>query len=426
MNRVVIVICDSLRTDLITQRDAPFLTELGGRSARFANHAGVFPSTTRTSAASIATGCLPARHGLLGNTMALDEGEGLVCLSVGKPDFRDRLHRATGRTLHAPTLAERLARAGETAIAFSNVSPGAAYFLDPDGYGWVYNPAGSYGPGRRPLPAENGLAITKGDAGDTVATERFCEEVLPHRAPALALIWLSEPDYTGHHTPLGSPEHHRAITSADANVRRVAETVARLDPTGERILLIVGSDHGMETVDETIDLDKLLLEAGLKRAPTSSEVVVAPNGTAALLYFADPAGPLVGDVARFLETQDWVGRAFVGDALADIGLPTHSAAQIALTLKPDERANTHGVPGHSHIVRDSLEPKDCTGFGQHGGLGSNEQRPFLFASGGGFAPGIYRGRSSLIDIAPTVLRHLGLDTAGMDGRPLPRQPSVAT
>src|SRR6516164_8672990 len=88
MNRAVIVICDSLRTDLITQRDAPFLTELGQRSARFASHAGVFPSTTRTSAASIATGCLPARHGLLGNTMALDEGDGLVCLSVGRPDFR--------------------------------------------------------------------------------------------------------------------------------------------------------------------------------------------------------------------------------------------------------------------------------------------------------------------------------------------------
>jgi predicted AlkP superfamily pyrophosphatase or phosphodiesterase len=423
MNRAVIVICDSLRADLITQRDAPLLTELGERSARFANHGSVFPSTTRTSAASIATGCLPARHGLLGNTMALDEGDGLVCLSVGKPDFRDRLHRATGRTLHAPTLAERLARVGQVAIGFSNVSPGAAYFLDPDGYGWVYNAAGSYGPGRRPLPAEDGLAIAKGEAGDTVMTERFCEEVLRHRAPAVALLWLSEPDYTGHHTPLGSPAHRCAIASADANVRRVAETVAALDPTGEHILFVVGSDHGMETVDETIDLDMLLVDAGLKRAAASSDVVVAPNGTAALLYFADPAGPLVREVARFLDTQDWVGRAFVGSGLAEIGLPTRSAAQIALTLKTDERANPHNVPGHSHIVRDSLEPKDCIGFGQHGGLGPNEQRPFLFVSGGGFVPRVYRRRSSLVDIAPTVLRHLGLDTAEMDGRPLSRRPA---
>ena len=319
-----------------------------------------------------------------------------------------------------PTLAERVSGSGETAIAISNVSPGAAYFLDPDGFGWVYNPAGSYGPGRRPLPAEEGLAVAKGEAGDAVATERFCEEVLRARAPALAVLWLSEPDYTGHHTPLGSPAHRRAIASADANVRRVAETVAALDPGGERILFVVGSDHGMETVNETIDLDGLLLDAGFKRAPTSSDVVVAPNGTAALLYFADPSGTLVGRVARFLETQDWIGRTFVGDALAEVGLPTRSPAQIALTLRPDDRANPHGVVGHSHIVRDALEPKDCTGFGQHGGLGSNEQHPFLFVSGGGFVPGARHRRSSLIDIAPTVLRHLGLVADGMDGRPLLR------
>ena len=419
MNRAVIVICDSLRADLITARDAPFLAEFAARSARFANHRSVFPSTTRTSAASIATGCLPARHGLLGNTMALDEGEGLVCLSVGKPDFRDRLHRATGRTLHMPALAEKLSVGGETAIAFSNVSPGAAYFLDPDGFGWVYNAAGSYGPGRRPLPASEGLAIGKGEAGDTEATERFCEEVLRGRAPALAILWLSEPDYTGHHSPLGSPAHRAAIASADANVRRVADTIATLDPSGESILFIIGSDHGMETVDETIDVDTLLVEAGLKRATSSSDVVVAPNGTAALLYFADPGGSLVHEVARFLETQDWIGRTFVGNALAEVGLPTSGAPQIALTLKVDARVNPHGVPGHSHIVRDSLEPKRCTGFGQHGGLGNNEQSPFLFVSGGGFVPGTYRGRSSLIDIAPTVLRHLGFPVAGMDGRVLP-------
>ncbi len=423
MNRAVILICDSLRTDLITSRDAPFLTEFGQRSARFAAHAGVFPSTTRTSAASIATGCLPARHGLLGNTMAIDEGDGLVCLSVGKPDFRDRLHRATGRTLHRPTLAERVSRQGGTAIAISNVSPGAAYFLDPDGFGgWVYNAAGSYGPGRRPLPAEEGLAVSKGAAGDDAVTERFCEEVLRRRVPEVALLWLSEPDYTGHHTPLGSPAHRRAIASADANVRRVAETVAEQDPSGERILFVVGSDHGMETVDETIDLDGLLVEAGLKRAADSSDIVVAPNGTAALLYFADPASDLVARVARFLETEDWVGRAFVGGALAGIGLPTNSALQIALTLRPDDRANDHAVPGHSHIVRDSLEPKDCTGFGQHGGLGRNEQRPFLFVSGGGFAPATHRRHSSLVDIAPTVLRHLGLPADAMDGNPLPKDP----
>jgi predicted AlkP superfamily pyrophosphatase or phosphodiesterase len=422
MKRAVIVICDSLRRDLIMPETAPFLSEFGSRAAQFTAHRGVFPSTTRASAASIATGCLPARHGLLGNTMALDEGRGLVCLSVGKPDFRDRLHRATGRTLHMPTMAERIARAGGSAIAFSNVSPGAAYFLDPDGWGWVYNAAGSFAPGRRALPVAEGLAVEKGRDGDNAMTERFCSEILRERMPALALLWLSEPDYTGHHMPLGSPAHLAAIAAADDNVRRVAETVAALDPAGGEMLFVVGSDHGMESVAETIDLDGLLVEAGLTRAAQSADVVVAPNGSAALLYFAEPAGQHVGVVARFLETQDWVGRLFVGDGLGEIGLPTGTAAQIAVALKADDRANPLGVMGHSHVVRDPQEPKNATGFGQHGGLGPNEQSPFLFVSGGGFMPGTRRSRSSLVDIAPTVLRHLGLAAPGLDGRPLPQAP----
>ncbi len=83
------------------------------------------------------------------------------------------------------------------------------------------------------------------------------------------------------------------------------------------------------------------------------------------------------------------------------------------------------MPGHSHVVRDALEPKDATGFGQHGGLGRNEQSPFLFVRGGGFALSTHRERTSLIDIAPTVLRHLGLAADGLDGRALPRQPTAA-
>ena len=73
------------------------------------------------------------------------------------------------------------------------------------------------------------------------------------------------------------------------------------------------------------------------------------------------------------------------------------------------------------------EPKDYTGFGQHGGLGPNEQRPFLFVWGTGYP----EGRSvsepvSHVDLAPTILAHLGLPADDLDGRPLPASaPSAA-
>src|SRR5579872_3045122 len=334
--RVVIVICDSLRDDLISETDTPFLVELSQRGTRFAAHKSVFPSTTRASSASLATGCLPARHGLYGNTQALDEGEGLVCRNVGAPDFRDRMRRATGRTLRVPTVAERLRWHNEAAIVCSNVSPGAAYFQDPDGHGTVYHAAGSYGPGRRPVDDPASAALKKGIAGDRAMTERFCAEIIEERAPSLAIMWLSEPDYTGHHSPLGSPEHRAAIAGADRCARQVFETVRRLDPSGDDILFVAGSDHGMETVSAGIDVDGVLIGTGLKDGPGSHDVVVAPNGTAAAIYFAEPHGQRPAEVARFLATENWAGEVFSGERLAAVGLPGDTAMRVAVTLAADD------------------------------------------------------------------------------------------
>ena len=44
--RVVIVICDSLRADLISNADTPFLMELSQRGTYFSAHRSVFPSTS--------------------------------------------------------------------------------------------------------------------------------------------------------------------------------------------------------------------------------------------------------------------------------------------------------------------------------------------------------------------------------------------
>jgi arylsulfatase A-like enzyme len=417
--RVVIVICDSLRSDLIGEADAPFLVELSARATRFAAHRSVFPSTTRASSASIATGCLPARHGLYGNTMALDEGGGLVCRNVGAPDFRDRMRRATGRTLRVPTLAERLRWHGEAAIVCSNVSPGAAYFQDPDGHGYVYHAAGSYAPGMKPIDDPASAALKKGIAGDQAMTERFCADIVEGRAPALAVMWLSEPDYTGHHSPLGSPQHREAIAAADRCVKQVFETVRRLDPSGEDILFITGSDHGMETIAEAIDVTGLLVAAGIKGAPDSHDVVVAPQGTSATIFFSDAARTRAPATAAFLRRENWAGRVVAGGDLATVGLPTDTALQVAVSMATDDRVNPHGVGGYGAIVANPDDPESKIGFGQHGGLGANEQNPFLIVEGGGFAPRVETRATSLIDIAPTVLRHLRMDHDDMDGEALP-------
>ena len=84
MKRAILVVCDGLRADMVTEEFAPGLVRLATGAHVFANHRSVFPSTTRVTSASIATGCLPGRHGLEGNCVALDEGDGLFAISAGR------------------------------------------------------------------------------------------------------------------------------------------------------------------------------------------------------------------------------------------------------------------------------------------------------------------------------------------------------
>lgn len=409
---VVIVVCDSLGARFIDARRTPALHAMRQNAAEFTCARSVFPSTTRTSSASMATGCYPMEHGLLGNTMVIDEGQGLVCLSAGAPDFLDRLRKATGQSLKRPTLAQRLAGHGG-AVVMSNVSPGAAYLHDPDGHGHVYHRQGSFGPGRVRLPES--LPISVGMAGDAWMTGRFCRDFVTPDGPALALLWLSEPDHTAHHHPLGSSAHLAAIGHADRCVQQVRDAIRAIDPRDKEILMIACSDHGMETVHRRIDVESGLIEAGLKASHQSTDVVVAPNGTSVLFYFEDCDSPRVDAVARWLQAQDFCGRVVQGGELASLGLPTAHPLGLALTMRQYDVPNAFGVHGQSDTAASPFSSSSAPGCAQHGGLGPNEQHPFLFIEGGAFEPGPRRQAVSLVDIAPTVLRHLSLPSDGMQG-----------
>ena len=415
--RAVVVICDGMRRDLISPEHTPHIWKLKGHARWFASHRSVFPSVTRSSSASIATGCHPARHGLHGNTMALPEAAGYAVHNVGEPSFVERLRASTGATLRVPTAAERLRDQGGT-IIFSNVSPGAAYFQDPDGHGHVYHRSGSYGPGRALLASMQHLDVSHDASGDWAMTERFCAEVLRDRRPALALLWLCEPDHTQHDTELGSAAHLAVMSAADRCVGAVAATVERLRAAGEDVLLMVGSDHGHETIRTTVPVERLLFDASFKRELDSDDIVLAPQGTSALLYFCRAAEGQVAPVADYLRGQPWCEQVLVDAELEQVGMRAESGLRIALSMAKHAGPNVHGVAGLSDIAT-RFEPNPRkVGMGQHGGFGAYEQAPFLLASGAAFESAVHFAPTSIIDIAPTIMRHLRHSLAGMDGRAL--------
>jgi arylsulfatase A-like enzyme len=418
--RAIVAVLDGLRRDQVTAALTPNLAAFAAEATRFAAHRSMFPSATRVVSASFATGCKPRRHGLAGNSVALMEEGRLVAADVGRPDFMDQLRRVLGRTLLVPTLAERLAGAGREAMVFSNVSPGAARAHDPEGHGWVFHRAWSHGPGLRRLEGEEGAAsVTLDAAGDARLTDMFLARALAGREAALGVLWLGEPDASQHAHPLGSAPVLDAIAAADRCFARVRDAVRARRAAGEEILLIACSDHGHETVGAVVDIEAELVAAGLKQGPDDGTLVSASNGTAALVYLHPSRAGDADGVLAFLGTRPWAGRVIAGAALAEVGQATSDHLLCAVAMARDDAPNEHGVPGRAFAAKPAGGKPDRLGCGQHGGLGAAEQAPFLLVEGPGFPAGATTlAATSPVDVAPTILRHLGMPTEPCDGRAL--------
>ena len=409
------MILDGLRRDFVDTDRTPHLAAFSARTEHFINYRTAFPSATRVVTATLATGCHPARHTLQGNSMALLEDGVLVPHDVGRPDFLQHKRRVTGHSLAMPTLAERLASHGGV-IVYNNVSPGAAYAHDPDGFGHVYHRAGSFAPGRVELdPLNVGLDWQ----GDRAMTGQFIADVFEARQPALAVLWLGEPDHIQHNAPLGSPEHLAVLREAEQNARLAIEAVRRRRAAGDDILLIVGSDHGHETVSGIIDIEAELIAAGLKRSLDSTDILAVSSGNASLIYLHPDADDKRDRLANFLASQSWAERVVDAENLATIGQAPHNGLAFAVSLKADTQENEYGVPGRSLAAKPRWDKPDRLGCGQHGGLGRFEQSPTLLIDGAGFASGTMSNAPvHVTDLAPTIMRHLGVAAPGMDGSPL--------
>lgn len=409
--RAILIVCDGLGAEWINTERTPTLARLQAAHRSATDHRAVFPSVTRVSAASIATGCHPARHGLEGNQMALFEDGRLTVHNVGAPSFRQTMRQVTGQTLRVPTLAERLAACGGQ-VAYSNVSPGAAYFLDPDHFGTVLHRAGSFGPGGAALTGAAHLAVTHDLAGDIEMTRRFSAEAVPSDAHALSVLWLANPDLTLHHEPLGSPEHLHALKVTDGLVAEVLDAVRAHEDRFDTLVL-VGSDHGHETVGRSIHVGHWLTENGMEADLRHGRVAVASQGTSALIYATEKARPALNEALVHMRKEPWAGAILTGEALAVTGLSGDMLAAAIDTSRHDER-NGYGVAGTRWLVEDGEGPPEI-GCGHHGGLGPQETRPFLVLVHPDFDQGRIERTTSLVDIAPTILGFLGQPADSLDG-----------
>src|SRR5881397_1633128 len=292
---VIVFVVDGLRPDAVTPDGTPSLHRLRSEGVDFTNGHAVFPTVTRVNAAALATGMQPASNGILGNQIYAAEVDPTRALNTG--DYRRllELDEATGRRLVlTATLGERLHARGLRLASVSSGSTGSALLTNPrapHGIGVLVN--GAFDPGKlvawpadvcAAILAKFGAAPARGafpryDAVVTWTQQVLREYVLPDLAPDVVINWLTEPDHSQHHLGVGSASSLEALANDDREIARVLKTLDDRGLTSSTDVLVV-SDHGFTTNVSGVDIASALVEAGLKAAADSGDVVLASSGQA--------------------------------------------------------------------------------------------------------------------------------------------------
>ena len=419
MPHVLIAAFDGLQPAQVRPDLMPNLARFASEGVFFENHHPVFPSVTRINAASMVTGVYSGKHGLAANTMVARDYDPTIAFSALEPTLAD-VARKTGRALFAPTLADILAGHGMEYTAIGVGTSGNAY---------VHNPRAHESGGATIHPdftlpyslfnrLESRFGAWPGEAMPNTprldhAVRILTEHILPERQPAVALIWSSEPDKAQHANGVGSEMSDRAVREADARFGGILEWLEANGRADTDVLVI--SDHGYSTIQETVDIEWYTRDAGF----SPQDVIVAPNGGSVLFYCQSE--DVTQRLAAWLTERPWCGALLASEAAGEIegALPLSLAGgdgprapELAMSFGWDSRPNDAGYKGYAY------SSGGRPGQGQHGSMSRHEMNNVLLARGPSFRQGArIQSPTGNVDLAPTVLRLLEIPAPDhMEGR----------
>jgi hypothetical protein len=169
--------------------------------------------------------------------------------------------------------------------------------------------------------------------------------------------------------------------------------VERRRAAGDEVLLIVGSDHGHETVSGVVDIEAELIAAGLKSASGPNDVLAVSSGTSSLIYLHPDAEARRDRLGDFLASQPWAGRVMAAADLGSIGQAPHNGLAFAVSLKADASENDFGIRSRSAAAKPRWGKPDRLGAPAR--LGSAVRAvTVLTIDGPGFLPPAPRGTGS--------------------------------
>ena len=408
----LLVVFDGLRPDMVRADTTPNLLRLSRQGVRFAHARSVFPSETRVCSASVTTGCLPRRHGLVANAMGHPLDPARIVDTGSAAVLRAFEQEIGAGVLDVPALGERVA--GFTVL--SSGTTGQSFVLNPNADALGQVTLSGHGAEACSAAGRALLATLEPPPADSVgravwAAEVFRTRLLPS-PPAATVLWLCEPDFTGHYGGLGSDAQLAALRAVDAAFGRILDDW-QAGPHRDTLQMMVASDHGQSTVTARH-------RVALERFPDCTLI----RGSSCGIVVPGAEATRIAAIAEWLTRQDWTGSVFAAD-IAELppGVLARSAlladhpraAQVLFTLRGSQAVSGRGLGGITLYDGDL-----ATGAGTHGGILPAEMRTVLMLAGSLVRAGaVSELPAGLVDIAPTVLHLLGLPGgAGMDGRVL--------
>ena len=435
------VVWDGMRPDFVSEENTPNLWKLSREGVTFRNHHSVYPSVTLVNGTALVTGVYPGRNGIIANHVYRSEIEFPPVVTKG-----DDI--SGGKYISVPTLAGIVRGAGGRTIVaaaktvgllldrqIGQLSTDANRSASPRAEGETMNASGSdcitlYA--AKSLPADFIDLLSK-DLGpfpvahlqdDTWTTKALTHALWKNGVPALSILWLGEPDLTQHETAPGAPDALGAIKSSDKNLGAVLETLDNRKMLSTTDVFVV-SDHGFSTIARSIDLPKILKDAGFnaktqfESEPKSGDIMLAGNGGSVLFYVVGHDQRVTRRLVEFLQQSDFAGVIFTEHpmpgtfGLDQAKIANLHAPDVVMAFRWNDSNNQFGVPGMI-----DADWQRAAGKGTHATLSRFDMHNVLIAAG----PDFQRGQmdnlpSGNTDLAPTILHILGIKSPDkMDGR----------
>ena len=408
--KLILVSMDAMiREDLEYLKTKPSFGWLFEHSARVERVKSIYPTLTYPCHATMATGCWPAKHGVLNNYM-LQPGRVSPdwqwyhdCYKV--PDLLDAA-KACGLTTAAigwPSMGNHPSAdwiVGE--IAATKAKTVAEFRADYLRTGTTPELWEEVGAPNIFWRTEQGNNVTRFNAA------ACCGIIRSHR-PDLTILHLGEPDSVRHKFGVYAPEVREKLDQAELMLTWILDAV-RDAGIEDCTNLIVTADHGQMDVTQTVNPNVHLAEHGFLTLNDDGSVKdwrawCLSTGMSATVHVKDPADEAA--VFDCLNGQAGIERVFTRAQAAEHGYD----GDFSFMLETDGRTKME-----NNWLGDYLVTHPAKGY--HGYLPEKGPRHPLLAAGPAFRTGAVLEHADLVDGAPTWAKVLGLELPHADGRVL--------